>query len=100
MKTKMKRIAAMVLACVMLWGISASVSAQNLPGHTCAFSFMGVDQYATNPVGQHTYLDRNGNVQTCKVIVKMYRDIYKCACGEVEYRNSHGVVVHLGACGQ
>lgn len=100
MKTKMKRIGAMVLACVMLWGVSVGVSAENLPGHTCAFSYMGTERYATTRITYHTYLDGNGNVQTCEVRVKQFRDIYKCACGETEYRNQRGVVEHTGDCGQ
>lgn len=100
MKTKMKRIGAMVLACVMLWGVSAGVRAENLPGHTCAFSFMGKDHYATNHITYHTYLDKYGNVQTCEVRVKQFRDVYRCACGAVEYRNPKGVVEHTGDCGE
>ena len=102
MKTKMKRIGAMVLACVMLWGVSVGVSAetkQEPPKHECAFSYMYTDCYATTHITYHTYVNKYGT-QTCEVVVDQYRDVYQCACGKIEYRNQHGIHRHTAQCGQ
>lgn len=103
MKTKMKRIGAMVLACVMLWGVSVGVNAetrQEPPKHECAFSYMGTEFLGSTHISYHTYKDENFIDRQCEVLVDQYRDIYKCACGAVEYRNRHGVPRHTAHCGQ
>ncbi|MDE5680126.1 MAG: hypothetical protein K2I01_06820 [Lachnospiraceae bacterium] len=108
MKTKVKRIGAMVLACVMLWGVSVSVSAAEepeptespKPPHECSFSYMGMEYTGTNHVTWHTYKDVNSIERKCEVVVDQYRDIYGCVCGEIMYRNKHGVVRHTVRCGQ
>lgn len=108
MKTKMKRITAMVLACVMLWVVSAGVSAAEepeptespKPPHECSFSYMGMEYTGTNHVTWHTYKDVNSIERKCEVVVDQYWDIYGCVCGEIMYRNKHGVVRHTVRCGQ
>ena len=103
MKTKRKRIAAMVLACVMLWGISVSVSAQTKqdpPKHECAFSYMGTEFLGSTHITYHTYLDEKSNKHTCEVLVDQYRYVYKCAYGEVQYGKSYGITRHTARCGQ
>lgn len=102
MKATMKRIGAMVLACVMLWGVSVGVSAetkQDPPVHECAFSYMYTQFLGSTHVTYHTYVDENGT-HTCEVLVDQYRYVYKCACGETQYGTPYGIPRHTDRCGQ
>ena len=99
-KNKVKRIVALIVMCMMLCGISIVTYADVPPEHVCAFSFMGIDYVGRSHIAYHTFVDGNGITHTCEVVVDSYRDVYKCACGAVEYRNQHGIAIHLGHCGQ
>ena len=109
MKTKMKRIGAMVLACVMLWGVSVGVKASEEPEptespepppHVCSFSYIGTEHIGTNHITWHTYKDANSVERKCEVLVDQYRYIYGCVCGEITYGNKYSVVRHTARCGQ
>ncbi len=99
-KNRIKKFVVLLMVCLTLCGMSISAYAAVPDEHVCAFSFMGVDCYSRSHISYHTYVDGNGEEHTCEVYVESYRDVYKCACGAVEYRNYRGVAKHTGQCGQ
>lgn len=99
MRTKMKRVAAMMLACVLLWDIGVSAEAQEAPKHECAFSYMYTQPLGSTHITYHTYADEEGT-HTCEVVVDQYRCVYKCACGATQYGATYGIPRHTAPCGQ
>lgn len=74
-------------------------------GHECQHSYMG--STITSPsavVGSHTYYSYNDvtgkmDTLTCYISAETRADVYKCACGHIEYRNPVTRTSH-SSCGQ
>lgn len=106
MKRNLKRLVAVGIACILLCGTSiTSVAAGEVvpPEHECKFSYMGINEYQGQDMGTHPYYlsDSMGNVtvKSCHVTLISCREVWKCGCGKVEYRNHHTIQRH-SACGK
>lgn len=106
MKKGFKKLAAIGLTCVMLMGMNITSSAAGRvvpPDHKCAYSKMGENMYKSYVLTYHPFYvsDEKGNtsVESCKVTVYCYREVWKCACGNIEYRNDRKVNQH-SVCGR
>lgn len=100
MKGKLKKLGAIGLLCVMLVGMGITA---NATPHTCAYSYMGNEMYNTVEGPDHPYyVYENGKMETksCHITYLYYRQVYKCACGNIEYRNPWTVTKHSADCGQ
>lgn len=101
MKNKVKRVVAVLLASSMILGMGIVAYAA---WHECAFSYMG--STVTSPsttVGSHTYTSYNTatgqmDTLTCYISAETRSDVYKCACGKMEYRNPV-TRTHHSSCG-
>ncbi len=99
MKKNFRRLGAVVLLCVMVIGTSITSSADV---HTCAFSYMGNELYSSWDGGSHPYYVYEGNTmvtKSCHITYYTYRKVYKCACGNTEYRDQWTVTEHSEHCG-
>ena len=97
----MKKVLAMGMLCVMLMGTSITSGATV---HTCAHSYMGVEIYkvidgVSHPYTVYNYATQTSEIKSCQVIYQYSREVWKCACGDIEYRNFQCVEKHLGGCG-
>ena len=99
-KNNVKKIAALIMMCVMLCGMSTVAYAAVQNEHVCAFSFSH-EGYSVTHITYHTYIDRNtGEEEICDVTLVSYYDVYTCGCGAVEHRNIKNNVRHSGYCGE
>ncbi len=100
MKSKLKRLGAIGLLCIMLVGMSITAGAVT---HECAYSYMGTNVYRIEEGPDHPYTTyENGKMVTkyCHITYIFYKDVYKCACGSIEHRNTRHEARHSKACGQ
>ncbi len=100
---KAKRLVSVGLICAMLAGMSITSSAAVVPpDHKCEFSFMGINEYQQYDEGNHAYYitDSQGNSiwKPCPITAVLRREVWKCACEKIEYRN-HSAVLRHGKCG-
>lgn len=101
MKKLAKKVLAMGLLCVMLLGGTITSSAGV---HECAYSYMGIERYnvitgEVHPYTVYNYSTQKMETKSCQILYYYYREVWKCACGDIEYRNYSTVTDHLGACG-
>lgn len=106
MKRNLKRLVAVGIACILLCGTSITSAAAGEvvpPEHKCEFSYMGINEYQGQEMGIHPYYvtDDKGNVtmKSCAVTLIYRREVWRCGCLKVEYRNYHTIQRH-SACGK
>lgn len=101
MKTvKLKRIVALLLACMMLSGLAITVRAGSCDPCDGETVYQRTECYNSFSGGYHPYTKADGSTGTCELIVYQYRDVMKCStCGDVSYENYNTVTKH-SVCGQ
>lgn len=101
-KNKLKRIVAIMMACIMLCGltITASASASTCPSCGKEMTFVGVECYNSHSGTTHPYVDENGTTKTCETVIYYNRTRLRCDyCGEVKFINEYTAEIHM-QCGQ
>lgn len=84
------------MVCVVVCGISIGVNAAQ---HECAFSYMGNETIGPSIVGSHTVNVYNSDTEqmetrVCYISSRTEYQVWKCACGARENRNSITCTYH------